>query len=199
MKNADKEVTSTFDPLKFGFQRVNLNPSGYSVYEQNLGSLTEKNPDFLRLNLFLSQADTYVTIWWGLFDPVFAEGKLEFENSHLIDFHDAYFEYLFKGTIKDNETAKVILEAVAYHHNVPSKLVVEDGEFRCDLLDPDYFKKNKKGITEDGEALPHIVAALDSVVAGETGLSPDEVKKSVTAHLKAKPNTDNNCKTHDLI
>mgnify|MGYP006148102065 CR=1 FL=1 len=138
-----EKITSTFDPLKFGFQRVDIDPPGYSVYEQNLGLLTEKNPDFLRLNLFLSQSDTYVTIWWGLFDPLFAEGRLEFENSHLIDFHEQYFEYLFKGTIKDNETAKTILDAVSHHHNVPSKLVVIDGEFRCDLLDPDFLKNRK--------------------------------------------------------
>lgn len=57
-------MSNAFDPLEFGFKRVNMNPPGYTVYEKDLGDLTKENPDFLRLNIFLGPI--YLTSRWSL-------------------------------------------------------------------------------------------------------------------------------------
>ena len=41
---------------------------------------------------------------------------------------------------------------------------------------------------DDAEALPSIVKALNSVVAGEKGSTPEEVKNRITARLHAQQN-----------
>lgn len=128
-------MSNRFDPLKFGFNRVNMNPPGYTVYEKDLGDLTKENPDFLRLNIFLSQDGDFVTVWAGLFDAAFAEGRLEFENSHLINFHEQYHETRFRGYIKDNKTATIILKTLMLDNYYPSKLELdEEGRLCCNSL-----------------------------------------------------------------
>ncbi len=126
---------TTFNPIKFGFKRVDIDPAGYDVYEKDLGKLTDGKPDFLRLNVFLSQSGSFVTIWSGVFDPAISEGALKFENSHLIDFSSLYYEVHFCGHIDDNETAKIILDAVRLGNYRPSKLELDDeGRLCCNVL-----------------------------------------------------------------
>jgi len=125
----------TFNPTKFAFKRVNIDPPGYVVYEKDHGGLTDGNPDFLRLNVYLSQSGSFVTIWTGLFDPCISEGALKFKDSHLMNFSSQYYEVHFRGYISDNETAKTILDAVRLDNYRPSKLEVdEDERLCCNLL-----------------------------------------------------------------
>lgn len=130
-------MSNAFDPLEFGFKRVDMNPPGYTVYEKDLGDLTKENPDFLRLNIFLSQDGDFVTVLAGLFDAAFADGRLEFENSHLISFHEQYHETRFRGYIRDNKTAARVLETLKLDNYYPSKLEIDgEGRLCCNPITP---------------------------------------------------------------
>jgi len=124
-----------FDPLKFGFYRLDIDPPNFSIFERDLGALTETGLDYLRLNVFLSQSKHYVTVWAGLFDPGISTDVLKFKNQHLMDFHQDYYEIRFRGNIRDKDTAKVILEALDLDRYSPSKLEVDDqGRLCCTPL-----------------------------------------------------------------
>ena len=53
-------------------------PGDVSVYEYSNHPAVDGNPDFLRLNLYLTRDGNYVTIWNGLLEILFTEA--EFKN-----------------------------------------------------------------------------------------------------------------------
>ena len=65
----------TFDPTQFGFVELRDFRIGGSVpvYEFKNHSVVGETKDFLRLNLYLTRDGAYVTIWYGLLEPLFAE------------------------------------------------------------------------------------------------------------------------------
>jgi hypothetical protein len=88
------------------------------VYEYKNHPAVDGTKDFLRLNLYLSLDGTYITIWHGLLEPLFAER--EFTEGRLasvarpsdMDFIRSYNEDLFRGYIDSAETAQHIFKAL---------------------------------------------------------------------------------------
>jgi hypothetical protein len=124
----------TFDPSQFGFiQLRDFQIAGIvPVYEYKNHPAVDGTKDFLRLNLYLSLDGTYVTIWHGLLEPLFAEG--EFTDGRLasvarppdMDFIRSYNEDLFRGYIDSAETAAHIFKALRVgtggRHTLPEML-----------------------------------------------------------------------------
>jgi hypothetical protein len=112
--------TTTFDPTQFGFVELRDFRIGGSVavYEYKNHPAVDGTKDFLRLNLYLTMDGTYVTIWYGLLEPLFAEA--EFAEGRLasvdkpadMDFMHSYNEDLFRGDIGSSETARHIFKAL---------------------------------------------------------------------------------------
>ena len=110
----------TFDPTQFGFVQLKdfRIADSVSVYEYQNHSAVDGTKDFLRLNLYLTLDGTYVTIWHGLLEPLFAEA--EFADGRLasvarpadMDFIHSYNEDLFRGDIDSEETAEHIFKAL---------------------------------------------------------------------------------------
>ena len=67
-----------FDPTQFGFVLLgDFQVAGQvPVYEFNNHRVVGGSKDFLRLNLYLTKDEDYVTIWHGLLEPMFAEAEL---------------------------------------------------------------------------------------------------------------------------
>jgi hypothetical protein len=61
---------------------------------------------------------TYVTIWYGLLEPIFTEAELtegllaSVEKPEGLDLHGSYNEDLFRGHIETDEAARHILKAL---------------------------------------------------------------------------------------
>jgi hypothetical protein len=138
----------TFDPTPFGFVLLRdfQIADSVRVYEYKNHPAVDGTKDFLRLNLYLTMDDTYVTIWYGLLEPLFAE--TEFAKGRLasvtkpadMDFMHAYNEDLFRGDIDSAETAKHIFKAlrVGKHgrYAVPQMLTGgKDNTLTCDLME----------------------------------------------------------------
>jgi hypothetical protein len=136
----------TFDPTEFNF--VRLRDFGIhgnvSVYEFKNHSAVDGTKDFLRLNLYLTKDNDFVTIWNGLLDVLGTEA--EFENGRMasvvlpeaFDFR-SYHEDLFRGYIDSNEAAEHIFKALRigdpHRYAVPQVLTGGvDNKLRCDLM-----------------------------------------------------------------
>jgi hypothetical protein len=67
-----------FDPLLFSFVRLrNFSfPGDVAVYELASHTCVNGMPDLLRLNTYLSVDGAFVTIWYGLLEPVLVDEKL---------------------------------------------------------------------------------------------------------------------------
>jgi hypothetical protein len=110
----------TFDPTQFGFVQLRdfRIADSVAVYEYKNHTAVDGTKDFLRLNLYLTLDGTYVTIWHGLLEPLFAEA--EFVEGRLasiatpadMDFIHSYNEDLFRGDIDSAETAEHIFKAL---------------------------------------------------------------------------------------
>ena len=107
------------------------------VYEYSNHPVVDGAADFLRLNVYLSKDGDFITIWFGLIDPVFAGTRLEgVEKPANFSFHDQYNEPLFRGYINSHEAAGYILKALRVdgRYAVPQVLGGgEDNKLRCDL------------------------------------------------------------------
>ena len=132
----------TFDPTSSHFIKLqNFEfPGGISVYEYNNHPQVNGEPDFVRLNLYLSKDGEFVTIWFGLLEPIFTESKLESVGKPAdFDFRDAYVEELFKGYIDTQEVGAHILKALrvdsSRSYAAPQMLSADsDNQLRCDVL-----------------------------------------------------------------
>ncbi len=131
----------TFDPTKFNFVLLeDFRISGdVSVYEYKNHSAVDGKKDFLRLNLYLTVDTTYVTIWFGLLEPMFAEAALaSAATPEGFDF-SSYHEDLFKGYVDSDEAAGYIFKAlrVGESRQYAQPQVLSrgaDNELRCDLI-----------------------------------------------------------------
>ena len=88
-----------FEPEHWNFIKLKefKFPGGISVYEYKNHPTVDGTHDFARLNLFLSKSEDFVTIWWGLLEPILTEAKLEsIEKPVDFDFREAYVEELCK-------------------------------------------------------------------------------------------------------
>ena len=138
----------TFDPAQFGFVQLRdfRIADAVPVYEYKNHPAVDGTKDFLRLNLYLSVDGVYVTIWYGLLEPLFAEA--EFREGRLasvdkpadMDLMHAYNEDLFRGDIDSAETAQHIFKALrvgkAGRYAVPQMLTGgKHNTLTCDLME----------------------------------------------------------------
>jgi hypothetical protein len=133
----------TFDPTQFGFVELRdfLIGGSVPVYEYKNHPAVDGTKDFLRLNLYLTMDGTYVTIWYGLLEPLFAEAELSSVAKPAdMDFMDSYNEDLFRGDIDSAETAKHIFKALrvgkAGRYALPQMLTGgKDNSLTCQLME----------------------------------------------------------------
>lgn len=132
-----------FDPKTWNFIKLKdfEFPGGITVYEYKNHPVVDGTPDFVRLNLFLTRSEDFITIWWGLLEPLFTESKLESVDKPAdFDFRGSYNEDLFRGHIESQETARHILQALradsSYLYSAPQALSGgEDNKLRCDRVE----------------------------------------------------------------
>jgi hypothetical protein len=138
----------TFDPTQFGFVELRdfRIADSVPVYEYKNHQAVDGTKDFLRINLYLTRDGTYVTIWHGLLEPLFAEA--EFADGRLasvakladMDFIHSYNETLFRGYIESTETAEHIFKALrvgkAGRYTLPQMLMAgRDNSLTCCLME----------------------------------------------------------------
>jgi len=138
----------TFDPTQFGFVQLrDFRIAGsVAVYEYKNHPAVDGTKEFLRLNLYLTLDGSYVTVWHGLLEPLFAEA--EFAEGRLasvrapanMDFMHSYNEDLFRGYIDSAKTAEHIFKALRVgedgRYTVPAILVGgTDNMLTCRLME----------------------------------------------------------------
>jgi len=137
---------TAFDPARFQFVQLEdfRIPGDVLVYEYKNHPAVDGRRNFLRLNLYLTMDNSYVTIWHGLLEPIFTEA--ECENGRLAsvtmpeDFEfSTYNEDLFRGYIDSDEAAGYIFRALRVGESqlylVPQMLSRgADNTLRCDLM-----------------------------------------------------------------
>jgi hypothetical protein len=132
---------SPFDPTKFGFvllQDFRIH-GDVSVYELKNHPAVDGRKDFLRLNLYLTLDSAYVTIWFGLLEPLFTEATLA-STTKPEDFDfSSYNEDLFRGYIDSDEAARYIFRALRVgesdRYARPQVLSAgSDNRLRCDWI-----------------------------------------------------------------
>jgi len=130
---------SSFDPTASGFVKL-LSfefPGGVAVYEYANDAIVDGNPDFLRINAYLSKEGDFVTVWRGLLEPLFAGSRLGFvELPDDCDFHKNYNEELFRGYIESQAAARHVIKALHLDSARPQVLSTgTDGKLRCDVIE----------------------------------------------------------------
>jgi len=135
------KYSEAFDPTHWNFIKLRdfEYPGGPLVYEYSNHRSVDGAPDFLRLNLYLSKDADFITIWFGLVDPVFAETRLDgVEKPADFSFHEQYNEELFRGYIDSQEAAGYILKALRVGDRYTAPQVLSGGDdnnkLRCDLI-----------------------------------------------------------------
>ena len=116
---------SPFDPTASGFVRLRSFefPGGVAVYEYANDAIVDGNPDFLRINAYLSKDGDFVTVWRGLLEPLFAESRLGVVDlPDDCDFHKNYSEELFRGYIASQEAARHVIKALRLDSAPPQVL-----------------------------------------------------------------------------
>jgi hypothetical protein len=129
----------SFDPTASGF--VSLRgfefPGGVAVYEYANNQVVDGNPDFLRINAYLSKDGDFITIWRGLLEPLVAESRLGFVDlPDDLDLHESFTEELFRGYIETQEAARHIIKALRLDTGPAQVLSTgSDGKLRCDPIE----------------------------------------------------------------
>ena len=129
----------TFDPTDFGFVRlVDFKIAGQlDTYEYRNHAQVNGIVDVLRLNIYLCRDGDYVTIWTGLVEPMFAEGKFNLSAMPDFDFHGTYNEGLFRGYIESADEATVVLRTLRLgdkSRSLPQQLCGAPDDLRCEAL-----------------------------------------------------------------
>lgn len=124
-----------FNPCEYGFKRLDISYQGLIFFERDLHIEPRVKPDFLRLNVYLTQDDSFVTIWSGLFDPHLSEDALPMKIPEDFNFGDAYNQDLFRGYIETEVEASVIFKVLRLENYHPSVLEADsDGNLMCSAL-----------------------------------------------------------------
>lgn len=117
-----------FDPLDFGFVKLDLQNGSLCFYEYRSGEFCDGRIDRHRLNVYLTQDGSYVTIWHGLFDPALIDRRFHdcMEKVGGLDFGGCYNTDLLRGYIDTEDEAKVILKAIRYESFHPSAIRIDE-------------------------------------------------------------------------
>jgi hypothetical protein len=122
-----------FLPEQFSFQKIDFTPQGVVHFEKNLNFNVGSKPQWNRLNLYLSQDGSYVTIWFGFLETFVLEQAFKHVEGFSIT-DSTYDEVFFRGHIENNETAQIILRAIGYEKHLAQLLHIENGAVRYDIL-----------------------------------------------------------------
>lgn len=124
-----------FNPCDYGFKRLDISYRGLTFYERDLNMEPKTKPDFLRLNVYLTQDGHFVTIWSGLFDPALSEGVLPGNVPDGFDIREMYNQDLFRGYIETDSAASVVIKALRLEKYPPNLLEADsDGRLVCSTL-----------------------------------------------------------------
>ena len=122
-------MTSTFNPLDFGFDKLDLQHGSLRFYEYRSGDFCDGKLNRHRINLYLTQDGDFVTIWHGLFDAAFVDQAFHDLMKQIgqddFDFAGSYNTGLFRGDITTEDEAKTILKAIRYDRFSPSILRID--------------------------------------------------------------------------
>lgn len=129
------------DPERHGFRLL----QGFQfdgivdVFEWANHAAVDGQPDFLRLNVYLSQDRQFVTLWWGLLEPILAEARFtELVRRHELRFHEMYRETLFRGYVSTDGDIEVILRTTQVttgrRFTSPQVLTGAPDNLNCDVL-----------------------------------------------------------------
>ena len=124
-----------FNPCDYGFKRLDISHQGLTFFERDLNMEPKEKPDFLRLNVYLTQDGPFVTIWSGLFDPALSEGVLPVKLPDGFEFREMYNQDLFRGYIETDSAASVVLKTLRLEKYPPNVLEADsDGRLVCSAL-----------------------------------------------------------------
>ena len=130
-----------FLPEEFGFKKLNVHHGPLCFFELASGVFCDGKPNPLRINVYLSKDNDFVTVWHGLFDPLFVDQRFHdvIKQAGLDDF-DFYTQYqtpLLRAHIENAEAAQVILKSLRYEKLSPNMLTIdEDNKIACVLIKP---------------------------------------------------------------
>jgi hypothetical protein len=128
-------MINTFNPLDFGFAKLDLQHGSLRFYEYRSGDFCDGKVNPHRINLFLTQDGDFVTLWHGLFDTTFVDQAFHdlIEKVGLGDgdFFATYHTPLFRGHIQTLDEAKIILKALRFDRLRPSILRIDENNLIC--------------------------------------------------------------------
>lgn len=120
----------SFDPLDFGFVKLNLQNGSLCFYEYRSGDFCDGKMDRHRINVYLTQDGDFVTVWHGLFDPAFIDQKyfdlLEKFGLGDFNFSENYNTPLLRAYIENKDQAEVILASLRFERFLPSIIQIDE-------------------------------------------------------------------------
>ena len=132
-------MTNTFNPLDFGFVKLNPEYGSLRFYEYRSGDFCDGIMNRHRINVYLTQDGDFVAVWDGLFDTALVGQAFRdlIEKVVLgdVDFFATYHTPLFRGHIETQDEAKIILKALRFDRLRPSMLRIDEhNRICCDSL-----------------------------------------------------------------
>lgn len=127
-------MTQAFNPLDFAFCMLDAQHGSLRFYEYRAGPFCDGRIDRHRITLYLTQDGEFVTLWYGLFDPLLVDQTLRDAVAVLdddFDFADAYNTSLFRGCITSEDEARIILNVLRLEKFAPSILRLDEHERLC--------------------------------------------------------------------
>lgn len=130
---------SKFNPLDFGFIKLDLQNGSLCFYEYRSGEFCDGKMDRHRINTYLTQDGDFVTVWHGIFDPAFIDqaiiDRVEEAGLKDFDFSASYNTPLLRAYIETKDQAKVILHSLRFERMLPSLIRIdEEGRLTCDRI-----------------------------------------------------------------
>jgi hypothetical protein len=110
-------MTNTFNPLDFGFDKLDLQHGSLRFYEYRSGDFCDGKVNPHRINVYLTQDGDFVTVWDGLFDTAFVSqafhdliGKVGLGD---VDFFATYHTPLFRDISRPRMRRRLSLRRCA--------------------------------------------------------------------------------------
>lgn len=123
-------MTQLFHPEDFNFLKLDLQLESLCFYEYCSGDFCDGKMDPHRINIYLTQDGEFITVWHGLFDPLFIDQSFYdlVKNAGLedFDFSASYNTSLFRGYIETKAQAEVILPALRLETFRPQFLRIDE-------------------------------------------------------------------------
>ncbi|MCP4124320.1 MAG: hypothetical protein GY751_21450 [Bacteroidetes bacterium] len=119
-----------FHPEDFRFKKLDLQHGNLCFYEFTSGDFCDGKLNPHRINVYLSKDNDFVTVWHGLFDPVFIDQRFHdlVKQAGLddFDFYTQYHTSLLRAHIQNSDEAGVILNSLRYERYIPNMLTIDE-------------------------------------------------------------------------